>query len=111
MEDILIPIAFFAVTFGIIYIIVSARNKERMALIASGADPSLFRNKIEFSQYNIFKWGLFLVGIAAGIIVASILSEAHAMNKEVAYPSMILLFGGLSLIVSFLLRKKLNKGD
>ncbi len=111
MEDILIPIAFFAVTFGIVYIIVSARNKERMALITSGADPSLFKSKFKFNQYNIFKWGLFLVGIAAGIIVANLFSEANAMKEEVAYPSMILLFGGLSLIVSYLLRNKLNKED
>ncbi|MFA9392021.1 MAG: DUF6249 domain-containing protein [Prolixibacteraceae bacterium] len=111
MEDILIPIAFFAVSFGIVYILVSARNKERMALIESGADPKLFRSKLNFSQYNLFKWGLFLVGISIGIIVANMLTIADTMDEEVAYPAMILLFGGLSLITSYLLRNKLNRGD
>jgi hypothetical protein len=111
MEDILIPIAFFAATFGIFYIIVTARHKEKMALIASGADPELFRSKFKFNQFNLFKWGLFLVGIAVGVIVANILAEGAIMNEEVAYPSMILLFGGISLIVSFLLRNVINKNE
>ena len=109
MGDVLIPITFFAVTFGIVYIIVSARNKERMALIDKGADPELLRSKFKFSQYNLFKWGLFLVAIAIGIIVANMIDQAHAMDEEVAYPSMILLFGGLSLIISYLLRNVLHK--
>ena len=109
LEDVLIPIAFFASAFGIVYVLVSARNKERMAMIDKGADPELFRSKFKISQYNMFKWGLLLVGIALGIIVANLLEEASVMNEEVAYPSMILLFGGFSLIASYLLRNKLNK--
>lgn len=109
LEDVLIPIAFFAVVFGIVYIIITARNKERMAMIQNGNDPEMFKSKFKFSQYNVFKFGMFLVGIAIGIVVANLFEEAHAMREEVAYPSMILLFGGLSLIVSFLLRNKLNK--
>ncbi|MBN2805417.1 MAG: hypothetical protein JXR22_02065, partial [Prolixibacteraceae bacterium] len=103
------PIVFFGVVFGIVYVVVSARNKERMALIQQGANPELFRSKFSFNQYNLLKWGLFLVGLALGIIAGNILEIKLNMEGEVAFPSMILLFGGLSLIVAYLLRNKLHK--
>ena len=40
-EVIIIP-AIFGVLFGIYYLFISARNKERMALIEKGADASIF---------------------------------------------------------------------
>ena len=108
-EDILIPIIVFGSIFGILYVFISARHKERMSLIETGADPSFFKSKFTFNQYNIFKFGMLMVGIALGIIVANILDEANIMQPEPGYPSMILFFGGLSLIIAFLLRNKLNK--
>lgn len=111
MEEVLIPIAFFAVVFGIVYIVASARHKEKMALIESGGDPELFKSNFKFNQYSLFKWGLFLVFIALGIIVANSMEVKDVLDEEVAYPSMILLFGGVSLIISFLLRNKLDKKE
>ena len=35
--EIIVPIVFFALVFGIVYIALNARNKERMALIEKGA--------------------------------------------------------------------------
>ena len=40
--ELLIPISFFLVVFGIIYLYFSTRNKERLALIEKGADASIF---------------------------------------------------------------------
>ncbi|MBN1927500.1 MAG: hypothetical protein JW798_16830 [Prolixibacteraceae bacterium] len=112
MEDILIPIGFFAAVFGIVYIAVSARHKEKMALIDKGADPSLFQKKMRFNRYNTFKYGLFFIGLALGIVAADILAESTRINDVAAYFSMILLFGGLALVVAYLLRNKLEKnGD
>jgi len=42
MEVLVAFIAFFATIFGIYYVSVTTRNKERMALIDKGADASLF---------------------------------------------------------------------
>jgi hypothetical protein len=111
MEDVLIPLIIFGATFGIVYVIVSARHKEKMALIEKGADPTLFKRQLKFSQYNVFKYGLLLVGIAVGIILAGIMAEIHLINDVAAYFSSILFFGGLALIVAFLLRKKLDKEE
>ena len=42
MEVLVAFIAFFATVFGIYYVHITTRNKERMALIEKGADASLF---------------------------------------------------------------------
>ena len=42
---ILVPLGLFAMIFGIVYLGVTSRNRERMALIERGADPALFETK------------------------------------------------------------------
>jgi hypothetical protein len=110
MGDILVPIVLFGAIFGIVYVIASARHKEKMAMIEKGADPALFKSQqLKFSRYNTFKYGLLLVGLAIGIVVGGIMDEINMVVEEAAYFSAILFFGGLALIVAFLLRNKLDK--
>lgn len=107
--EILVPLAFFALVFGLWYLYITTRNKERLALIEKGADPSLFKTQADAnSGYRNFKLGLFFIGIALGIIAGYFLKEG-GMEEEPAYFSMIFLFGGLGLVVSFLLQKKFIK--
>ncbi len=40
--EILIPLSLFLAIFGIFYLFVSTRNKERLALIEKGVDASIF---------------------------------------------------------------------
>ena len=104
---ILVPIGFFVMLFGVLYVYFTTRNRERLAMIDKGADASLFQNPDRVS--NIFKWGMFMVGIAVGIIFASILASADVLAEEVSYPAMIFLFGGLSLILVHLIELKREK--
>lgn len=103
--EILVPLGFFALVFGVWYIYITSRNKERMSLIEKGANPELFKSN---STFPFFKLGLFLIGVAIGILAGYYL-ENTGMNEETAYFSMIFLFGGISLVVSTLLQKKLEK--
>ena len=106
-EEVLIPIAFFLCAFGILYVFFTTRHKERLALIEKGADPSLFQAKKSPTQATM-RIGMFLVGIALGILCGNILAETTRLQDEVAYFSMIFLFGGLSLVMyyHFFERKK-----
>ena len=106
---ILIPFAFFALVFASLYVYLTTRNKERLALIEKGADPTLFKQKSEASSgYGNFKAGLFLIGIALGIIAGYYLTES-GMEEEPAFFSMIFLFGGIGLVVAFLLQERFVK--
>jgi len=105
----LIPFAFFAVVFASLYVYWTTRNKERLALIEKGADPTLFKQRdMAGTGYSNFKFGLFLIGIALGVIAGYFLENA-GMDEVPAFFSMIFLFGGIGLVVSFLLQERLVK--
>ena len=110
MYDIFIVLIIFSSFFGIFYVWVSTRNKERMALIEKGADASLFASKKKSFTNITLKIGMLAVGIGTGILVGSLLSNYTSLDKEVAFPSMIFLFGGLFLVGNAFIEKK-NKID
>jgi hypothetical protein len=112
MEVLVAFIALFATVFGIYYVHITTRNKERMALIDKGADASLF-NTGKDGQRSFYNWnkvtlkiGMFLMGIALGIIAGAILSFAGVLEEGANYPAMIFFFGGLSLVLFYVVDRK-----
>lgn len=111
METLIAFIALFATVFGILYMFFTTRNKERMALIEKGADASLFNTGKD--KESIFNWskftlkvGMLFMGIAVGIIVGAVLSNAGVLDENANYPAMIFFFGGLSLVLFYLIDRK-----
>jgi uncharacterized oligopeptide transporter (OPT) family protein len=104
--DILIPIALFAMIYGIVYLMV--RKKERLALLQKGADATIFESS---KQPSSLKWGLLLVGIGTGILLGKVLSIYTYLDEEPATFSMICLFGGVSLIIYHLIAKKFESRE
>ncbi len=102
----LTPIFVTFIVFGsivsIIYLLI--RKNERKLMIEKGADPSIFN--IESSSPGALKYGLFLIGIGVGILAGSIIDASTYLGEEVSYFSMIALFGGLSLVISYFVGKK-----
>ena len=112
MVDILVPILIslgaFAMVFGLRYL----QNKENMAMIQNGMDPKPSRSH---SQPHWFlKWGLLLVGSSVGLFLAYILDYTvfshdngfRGRDNDAIYFSLIGIFGGLGLIIAYLIEKK-----
>lgn len=95
-----------ALAFGIIYFAIVTRNRERMALIEKGATAEEIYQSRKVSKYSALKNGLFLIGIAVGLIVAAIVSATTALNPVAVYFAFILLFGGLGLVIFYLIYTK-----
>ncbi len=113
MEVLVAFIAFFAMLFGIFYLFYTTRNRERLALIEKGADASLFNiGKNAGTPYSwgklSLKIGMLAVGIGIGILVAAFLGQADVLYEGALYPAMIFLFGGLSLVVFYLIDRKIK---
>ena len=106
MEAVLIPLIVFSSIFGMVYVFLNTRNKERLSLIEKGADASLFATKKTHRSNLTLKFGMLAVGIGVGILIASILETYTVLDEEVAYPSMIFLFGGLFLVANAMIEKK-----
>ena len=113
MEAVLIPISFFLAIFGIVYLYLSTRNKERLALIEKGVDASIFmRGKsqtVPIWKVLILNLSLLLMAIGLGVFIASLLSYNLGVEEEVAYPGTIFLMAGIGLFVGFNMTKKLYK--
>jgi len=111
-EIVIIPII-FGVIFGIFYLFISARNKERLALIEKGAEASIFYNKTKSAtpmwKVLVVNFALLLMGIGLGIFIAGILSQVLGVDEDIAYPGTIFLMAGIGLFTGFYLTKKLNK--
>jgi hypothetical protein len=116
MKDILVPIfgmmTTFGCIFGIIYIIFMTRNRERMAMIEKGIGAELFNTtpKARFTYWAL-KLGLLILGIGIGLAVAVFVAPIfqNPMDKNIVYWAFILSFGGLGLIGSFIIERKMIK--
>ncbi len=125
MNDIapaLMGIAMFATIFGIIYFYLSYRNKERLALIESGADADLFYSKKKKKSTTPFTLsiGLVSIGLAVGITLGFIIEKVliaveQPGNPHAEYPqvyfAMIFLFVGIALVKAYQLSRKIEKED
>ena len=98
--EILIPITMFAVCFGVLYVFFMTRNRERLAMIEKGIDITFNRPKP--NRYLALKAGMFLVGVAVGVLFGNILEAYTKLEEGTCYVSMIALFGGISLLLGVL---------
>ena len=100
----------FGTIFGISYLYFYTRNKERQALIEKGMDAKIFITERK-PLYILMKLGLLSIGAAIGLLLGYMFKVQFQMEEEVAYPSMIFLFIGIALVLSYFIEKKLNKKD
>lgn len=109
--EILVPLIIFASIFGISYVFLTTRNKERLALIEKGADAKLFNSgkKFSFGEF-VLNLALLAIGIGTGVLVGA-LFEQGGMEEGVAYTSSIFIFGGIGLTASFFLNRKLSQKE
>ncbi len=126
MEVAIVFLALFGTAFGIAYVFLSTRNKERLAMIEKGADASLFERKgMKFSIAKfILNIALLFMGIGFGIFTGSILGTdikirgevirtpgLTPIDTEITIPAMIFIFGGLGLTIGYFLTRKIEKSD
>jgi hypothetical protein len=105
LAGILVPIAAFAAIFAIVFILATARNRERMAMIEKDVNPKDFMVKNKPSVYGILKWALLLVGLGLGLFLGSLLETYTSLSEEASYFACALFFGGLGLVTAFLISK------
>ena len=105
---ILVPIAMFAMVFGIVYLY----KRERMAMIERGMDPRSYKPR-SAAPHQTLKWGLLLIGAGLGLCLAYILDRGvfHDEDNPAMYFGLIAVFGGLGLFVSFLIERKDNMNN
>ncbi len=85
-------------------------NQERMSMIEKGIDPKSFRlNRLRDSS-GALRASLLLIGAGVGLLMGYFLDSTFYMD-EVAYFSMLFVFGGLGLGASYLIEEKKIKEE
>ena len=93
---ILLIVLVLLTVFGIVYIYVTSKNKERLALIEKGMDPNLANSDFWLQV------GIIAGGGALGLIVAGIIGSTYG-------PLVAILFSGAGLVIYNLVRKSKAK--
>lgn len=101
--EILVPFIVFATIFGVLYTFLTTRNRERLAMIEKGADPSVFAQQP--SRIGI-KIGLLAMGIAIGVLLGQLIQHLTPMDGKPATVSMVFLCAGAGLVLEHYLAKK-----
>ena len=104
----LVPIALFLGAFLMVFGIRYLSNKEKMAMIERGMDPGLSKSVAAPKPFVSLKFGLLLVGLGLGLIVALFVSKLNNLSEEEAvavYFGCLSIFGGIGLIISYAIEK------
>ena len=102
---VLLPIIITLGAFVMIAYIRKFENLERMAIIEKGLSPDYFmKNR---TSGGTLRWAFLLIGVGIGFLMGYWLDRAYNM-EETGYFSMLFIFGGLGLGISYFLEEKKN---
>jgi len=110
--DVLIPISLFLAIFGIAYVFLSTRNKERLALIEKGADAGIFMKSKKgygVGKIIILNLSLLLIGIGLGVFLGLVLSAYTTLDEHAIYSAAVFTMAGLGLFIGFRMTKKIDQ--
>jgi len=105
--EIFIPIIMFIALAVTIIFWRKYQNDERLAMIEKGMNPSDGHNPK--SPSFALRFALLLIGAGVGLFIGYFLDALFNM-EEVAYFSMLFIFGGLGLGLSYVIDER-NKRD
>ena len=99
---ILIPLGFFAMVFGIVYM----NKRENLAMIDKGMNPKS-RGASGPEPFKYLKWGLLLVGAGLGLLIAFFIDqETRSNDPEALYFGLVGIGGGIGLVISYKMEMK-----
>jgi phosphotransferase system glucose/maltose/N-acetylglucosamine-specific IIC component len=98
-----VSLGVFLMIFGLRYL----ENKENMALIERGIQPSKRRSQYNPSQ--TLKNALLFIGAGLGLLLAIVITQTFRMSDDSSagvFFALIAIFGGLGLLGAYLYERK-----
>jgi len=134
MEFIAVPLVVWICVSGVYGLFeLYARRKERLAIIekmGNNFDSTHLGGKLNIfnvseKSFSSLKVGCLLAGLGFGLLVGLLISTVLVTNQpqfgnehwridryfETAYGASVLLFGGIGLLISFVIENKMNRRD
>ena len=101
LVHILIPIAGCAMIFGIVYVVITANNRENMAMIENGMNPKGHKQ----NRHSRLRIALLAFMIPIGILTGNLIHTWFGMDAEPAAVVFSFLFGGLALTATYFIEE------
>ncbi len=103
MIPIVVSLGAFLMIWGIRYL----ENKENMALIAQGMEPSARRRRQDPTR--TLKNGFLFIGAGLGLLLALMITKAFGMEdgeQSAVFFGLIAIFGGLGMLAAYFYERR-----
>lgn len=105
---VMVPIVALIGSFVMVVYLRKYENMERMSMIEKGVDPALFKSRAYRNTSLPLRFSLLLIGAGIGLLFGYWLDSMTFMD-EVAYFSMLFIFGGIGLGLSYVIEERKSK--
>lgn len=106
--EILVPLSFMAMVFGIVYVMRSARHREVLSAIEKGMDPGSLNLGYKKKKSSL-RDGALLVGVSLGLLSGYFLTTISNIEEPLAYFAMAFLGGGIALLIAHSVENKYDR--
>ena len=105
-QEIIIPLAAFAMVFGIVYLGVTSMHRKEIAMIEAGMNPV----KSQAKKHSKIRTALLILLVPVGILLGNFLSP-YMQTLDTAEAGLLFgfIFGGIALVTSYFLERVFEK--
>ncbi|SHG74867.1 DUF6249 domain-containing protein [Pedobacter caeni] len=106
--EVIVPVTMFVCTTALVFGLRYMSNKEKMAMIERGLEPSFKPRASAPKPFVSLKFGLLLVGLGLGLLIALFTVRATGLDDDegvAVYFGCLSICGGLGLILSYVVEK------
>jgi len=100
-HSIIIPLAGMLMTFGIVYVVITAWNRQNLSMIEAGMNPKKSKQR-RHSQLRI---ALLMVCVPIGILTGNLVHPLFGMDPEPTAVVFSFLFGGVALVGTYFIEE------
>lgn len=111
VAEVLVPFVVMSAIFGIVYIIVTAKHRQRMAMIEKGLMPPEPSRRTD--PLHSLKMGMIGIGVGIGLLCGYLFQTfvmVDGKDDPLPYFIMVAIFGGLALILHYLIVQGKQRG-
>jgi undecaprenyl pyrophosphate phosphatase UppP len=99
--NIIVPIALFAMVFGIVYVAIISNYRQNISMIEAGMNP---KDEKE-SKHSKLRNGLLLLLVPIGILIGNLLHDFFDMEAETSAVVFAFLFGGMAMVATYFIER------
>jgi len=101
LVHVLVPLGGCVMIFGIVYVVITANNRENMAMIQQGMNPKESAGK----SHSKLRIALLMTFVPIGILVGNLVHAHFGIDAEPAAVVFAFLMGGLALVATYFIER------